>query len=453
MREDRTVFLLVLLLHCVVAVCGCGGGPIMGPPPPPGCMNASATVICTQSGQVQGTIESNIRAFRGIPYAAPPVGNLRWRPTAASPNWQGVRSATSFGNRCPQTDFNNGVQGDEDCLTLNIYTTNPPPNSQPVMVFFHGGGEILGDAQTPPYDVPPPLATHGVIVVTVQYRIGLLGFFAHPLLTAEGGGSSGNYGLMDMIASLRWVRDNIAEFGGDPSRVMIFGESAGSANVEVLLAAPPAQGLFSRAGMESSAYTGGLLTGGLAGAYPLYTQLVPLVGCNTAPDVLACLRAVPAATIVLTEPQFPGIGWNIEPIVMPVDPFDKLQQQGSPVPLLIGSNREEATGLGDDPTAPLDPSGYAAAIHAQFDPILAGAGAQVLALYPYQAYDTPRYAHIAVQSDFMITCPTRVLARAVAGAQNPAVWRYFFTHTYDGLDPSGTLKPLRASTLTPWASS
>ena len=99
------------------------------------------------------------------------------------------------------------------------------------MVFFHGGGEILGDAQTPPYDVPPPLATHGVIVVTVQYRIGLLGFFAHPLLTAEGGGSSGNYGLMDMIASLRWVRDNIAEFGGDPSRVMIFGESAGSANV------------------------------------------------------------------------------------------------------------------------------------------------------------------------------------------------------------------------------
>jgi para-nitrobenzyl esterase len=320
-------------------------------------------------------------------------------------------------------------------LTLNIYAANPPPNSkQPVMVFFHGGGDLLGDAQSPPYDLVPPLATHGVVVVTAQYRLGLLGFFAHPLLTAEGGGSSGNYALMDMIAALKWVRDNVGNFGGDPNRVMMFGQSAGSANVEALLVAPPARGLFSQAAMESSAYTGGQLTGGLAGAYPFYAQFAPLVGCDMATDVLACLRAVTAETVVLTEllpGKFPSIGWNIEPIVIPVDPFNMLQQQGSPVPLLIGSNREEAAGLGEDPTAALTTAGYATDIHNQFDPLLAGAGNQVLTLYPASAYDSPRYAEIDVESDYQITCPTRDLARAVAGAQRPAVWRYFFTHRYE----------------------
>jgi len=416
------------------ALVGCGGSTIMAPPA--GCVNASSTIICTQSGQVQGVIEGNVRAFRGIPFAAPPISNLRWRPPAPPASWQGVRSAASFGNICPQTDFNGGVQGNEDCLTLNIFTTSPPPNApQPVMVFIHGGANLLGSAQGTP-DVPaPPLVTRGTVLVTVQYRLGLLGFFAHPALTTEGGGTSGNYGVWDMIAALTWVHNNISNFGGDPNNVMVFGQSAGSSDVQALLVSPPAQGLFVRAGMESSVIPGGDLSGGLAQAYAFDAPLVPFVGCASAQDVLACLRAVPANTIVqaqLTPGLFIFIGLANDPRVIPADPFAKLAQQGSPVPLLIGSNSEDGVGLNgeNDPNVPLSAAAYAAAIHAQFDPLMAGAGDQVLMLYPASAYDTPEYAHIAVEGDYIITCPTRNLARAAAGAQRPAIWRYLFTHRY-----------------------
>ena len=278
-------------------------------------------------------------------FAAPPVGDLRWRPPAAPASWQGVRSATAFGNRCPQIDLSGALVGDEDCLTLNIFAVNPPANSkQPVMVFIHGGAERFGSAQDPPWDLVPPLAGHGVVVVTTEYRLGLLGFLVDPLLTAEGQGSSGNYALMDLIAALKWVHDNIGEFGGDPAKVMIFGESAGSLrDVQALLASPAAAGLFSAAGMES----GGVLKGGLIGssiadAYPWYASLESLVNCDAAADVLVCLRAVPAQTLVQTSINTTETGWvNIEPSVLPEDPFSKLQRLGSPVPLLIGSNSDE----------------------------------------------------------------------------------------------------------------
>jgi len=328
------------------------------------------------------------------------------------------------------------VQGNEDCLTLNIFTANPPPNSpQPVMVFFHGGANVLGSTQGSAYDPSAPLISHGVVLVTVEYRLGLLGYLALPQLTTEGNGSSGNYGLMDMIQSLAWVRDNISNFGGDPGRVMMFGQSSGSASVQVLLAAPPAQGLFSRAGMESSVIAHGLM-GGLNAAYQNYAPLIPQVGCAGAADVLACLRAVPANAIIqaqLTPGLFQYVGFNLEPIVIPMDPFDKIAQQGSPVPLLLGSNQQEAVGIitTDDPSIPLDANGYMAAVHAEFDPVMAGAGDQVLSLYPAGAYDTPMYALIDVDTDYLMTCETRNLARAASGPQRPAVWRYLFTHRYE----------------------
>jgi para-nitrobenzyl esterase len=398
-------------------------------------IKSTPTIVVTQSGAVQGAVEGNFLAFRGMPFAAPPVGNLRWKPPAAPASWDGIRNATAFGNVCPQTDFAGGVQGNEDCLTINVYTTNPPASSkQPVMVFFHGGAWLLGSAQVPPFDLVPPLTGRGVILVTAQYRLGLLGFLAHPLLTAESGnGSSGNYGLMDMIAALHWVHDNIAGFGGDPSLVMIFGVSAGSTSVQALLASPPAQGLFARAGMESGALPGGLLGTGVADAYPLYSKLDHLVGCDPPNDDLACLRAVPANTMVQTEllpGQFPFIGFNLEPSVLPEDPFNKLRRLGSPVPLLIGSNSDEAADQ-EDPSAALDANGYATLIHTQFDPLLAGAGAQILSLYPASFDTTPRYTHIDVETDYGFTWETRNLARAVAGAQRPAVWRYLFTHRYE----------------------
>jgi para-nitrobenzyl esterase len=418
-------------LLMALSACGGGGGG-GGGAAPDGCVS-TATVVCTQSGQLQGAVEGSYRAFRGIPFAAPPVGDLRWRPPATPASWQGVRSATAFGNKCPQID-NSGVPlGDEDCLTLNVYAVNPPANSkQPVMVYFHGGGERTGSAQDPPWNAVPPLAGHGVIVVTVEYRLGLLGWLAHPLLTAEGQGSSGNYGLMDLIAALKWVHDNIAEFGGDPASVMIFGQSAGAENIYALLASQEAAGLFSAAGMESSyAIKGGLIGTSVADAYPWYAGLDSLANCDTAPDVLGCLRAVPADTLVQISLNTTATGWiNIEPIVVPEDPFSKLQQLGSPVPLLIGTNSDELAFiyvLG--PT--LDASGYAASVHTQFDALAAGAGDTILSLYPATDYTNPNYALNAVESDADYTCNTRNFARAVSGAQRPSVWRYLFTHTYE----------------------
>jgi para-nitrobenzyl esterase len=394
------------------------------------CADSTPTIAMTQSGAVQGVVEGNVLAFRGIPYAAPPVGNLRWRPPVAPASWQGIRSAMSFGNRCPQTDFNNGVRGNEDCLTLNVYATNPPASSkQAVMVFFHGGADRQGSAQNPPWDVAPPLAIHGVIVVTAEYRLGLLGFLANPLLTAEGQGSSGNYGLMDMIAALHWVQDNIAQFGGDPTRVMLFGQSAGSSNVQALLASPAALGLFATAGMESGAWPSSWLGSSITDAYPAYANLASLVHCDTSADVLACLRALPADTFVLSSLNT-SAWFNIDPNILPENPFNKLERLGSPVPLLIGSNSDEES-QAEVFSPPLDASGYATLIHTQFDRFLAGAGNAIILLYPVTDYTNPNYAHIAVESDYHYTCPTRNFARAVSGAQRPAVWRYLFTHRYE----------------------
>ena len=336
-------------------------------------------------------------------------------------------------NRCPQIDISGALTGDEDCLTLNVFAVNPPTSSQqPVMVYLHGGGERTGSAQDPPWNAVPPLSGHGVIVVTVEYRLGLLGWLAHPLLTAEAQGSSGNYGLMDLIAALKWVHDNIAEFGGDPANVTIFGQSAGAENIYALLASPAAAGLFSAAAMESSyAIKGGLIGTTVADAYHWYADVPGAVGCDTAADVLACLRAVPADTLVQSGPNSADTGWiNIEPIVVPEDPFSKLQRLGTPVPLLLGTNSDELAYiyvLG--PT--LDASGYAASVHTQFDALAAGAGDTILSLYPATDYTNPNYALNAVESDADYTCNTRNFARAVNGAQRPAVWRYLFTHTYE----------------------
>jgi len=392
-------------------------------------IKSSPTVAQTQSGAVQGVVEGDLLVFRGIPFAAPPVGDLRWRPPAPPLKWQGVRDASTFGNVCPQVNFNGQQVGNEDCLTLNIFVAATPPSSaQPVMVFIHGGGNFRGDAQSPPFDVPP-LAAHGAIVVTAEYRVGILGFLPIPLLTAEASGSSGNYGLLDMIAVLAWVQQNIAAFGGDPKRVMLFGQSAGSWDIQILLAAPAAQGLFSVAGMESNVVPKGQLLP-LATAEMRGEPFVTAVGCDTAADILACLRAVPVTTILNLGRQFawgPGVGSPF----LPVDPFIVLEENGSPVPLLIGSTREESTNFGDNPNAPLDATGYATAIHNSFDPFGAGVANQVLTLYPAAAYDTPEYALIAVDSDFQMTCEVRNVARAAAGANRKAVWRYFYTHRFE----------------------
>jgi len=412
-------------------------------------VSIKSTVAQTQSGAVQGVVVGDELAFRGVPYAAPPVGGLRWKPPQPPISWAGVRDASSFGNRCIQTDLSGQISGTEDCLFLNIYAASQPPHgqAQPVMFFIHGGSNRTGGTNWPPFFDAPPLAQQGVIVVTIEYRLGLLGFFTHPLLTAEGGGSSGNYGLMDQIAALTWVQQNIAAFGGDPAHVMLFGQSAGSYDVEALLTSPLARGLFSSAGMESASLVHDQILA-LADLETYDAPLVPSLGCNTAADVLACLRAVPAGTVnsyEFTIPTIPGPlksrSLSIEPHVLPADPFDVLQQSGSPVPLLIGSTSQEESGNTpqEDPLATplLDETGYETAVHNLFDPILAGAGNQVLSLYPSASYSAPVYAWIAVNTDYYDTTSTMSLARAAVGANRPAVWRYIYTHAYEN-DPSLT---------------
>lgn len=405
-------------------------------------ITSSPTIAVTQSGAVQGILAGNILAYRGIPYAAPPTRNLRWRPPQPPASWSGIRDASAFGNLCPQINAVNQLVGDEDCLVLNIFVGQPAsPHSQPVMVFFHGGGNLRGDSHQAPFDLPP-LANQGVIVVTAEYRLGVLGFLVLSQLTAEDGVSSGNYALADQIAALGWVQQNIAAFGGDPTHVMFFGQSAGSNDTELLLTSPLAKGLFSVAGMESGAYHSAQLET-LTQAEASDAAVVSLLGCGTAADVLACLRAIPADTIVTNQSSVPYINANIEPRFLPSDPLVALRQNGSSVPLLIGSNREEAAALGDDPTAtpPLDAAGYAAAIHTEFDPFGTDVAGEILLLYPASAYDAPIYALIAVDSDSIITCRDREVARAAAGASRPLVWRYFYVHRYEN---DATLNAYRA---------
>ncbi len=223
---------------------------------------AAADPVTSDKGAVEGTAsaDSKVRIFKGIPFAAPPVGALRWKAPQPVASWAGVRKAAEFGPRCMQGRiFNDMIFRDaglsEDCLYLNVWT--PAASSQerlPVMVWIYGGGFFAGAASEPRQD-GENLARKGVVVVSLNYRLGLFGFFAHPELAQESGhGSAGNYGLMDQVAALQWVRKNIAAFGGDPGNVTIFGESAGSFSVSALMASPLAQGLFQRAIGESGAF-------------------------------------------------------------------------------------------------------------------------------------------------------------------------------------------------------
>jgi len=206
---------------------------------------------------LQGKQEGPVRAFLGIPYATPPVDQLRWRPPMPPARWRGVRPATEFGSHCMQpTIYQDMIFRDpgisEDCLTLNVWTpATARTASLPVMVWIYGGGYLAGGTSEPRQD-GAQLASNGVVVVSMNYRLGIFGFFAHPGLAAESGNkASGNYGLMDQTAALAWVRQNIAAFGGDPDKVTLFGESAGAFSVSAQMASPLARGLFQRAIGES----------------------------------------------------------------------------------------------------------------------------------------------------------------------------------------------------------
>ena len=266
-RESHPSSRLLALAAAAALAAACGGQSTGGAPDadaggaaPPSALSPDTPVAVT-GGLVRGApaeTHPGILAFQGIPYAAAPVGDLRWRPPAPAATWDGVRDASAPGATCPQQGLPGGGQGaaqSEDCLYLNVWAPREADGPLPVMVWIHGGGYRLGSGSG---TYGAPLAARGVVLVTINYRLNVFGFLAHPALSAESPhGASGNYGLLDMVAALEWVRDNAAAFGGDPDRVTIFGESAGGGAVMALMIAPQAEGLFHRAIAQSWTYVHG----------------------------------------------------------------------------------------------------------------------------------------------------------------------------------------------------
>src|ERR1035441_10669681 len=314
---------------------------------------SSAPQVKTGSGMVEGREDGEVRVFLGIPYAASPVGDLRWKPPSATAKWTGVRKATEFGTHCMQGkvfgDMNfRDAGGSEDCLFLNVWVSAKTSVAKlPVMVWIYGGGFVAGSTSEARQD-GTTLAQQGVIVVSMNYRLGVFGFFVHPELVKESGrNAAGNYGLLDQVAALQWVHDNIAAFGGDPGNVTIFGESAGWFSVSAQMASPLAKGLFQKAIGESGA---AFFSGGLS-FEPLLVREekdVKSVSSKLGVSTLAELRAVPAEKLleVFGKPGPDGFafGPDVDGYFLP-EPVPAIFAAGkqNDVPLLAGWNHDEGS--------------------------------------------------------------------------------------------------------------
>ena len=389
--------------------------------------------VTLADGQLRGQRTDDGAVFKGIPYAAPPVGPLRWRPPQPVQPWHGVRDALAFGPDFPQAPSarNRAPRQDEDCLYLNVWTpTRDPAARLPVLVWIHGGGFTAGSGSDLRSD-GERLAREGAVVVALNYRSGLFGFFAHPALAAESAhGVSGNYGLLDQLAALAWVRRNIAAFGGDPGRVTAFGVSAGSASLSLLLASPPAQGAFDRAILHSPG----------AGRPLAGLQDAQQAGLKLGAD-LAALRALPATEVLartgLLNPAVRGLttprvlrpirdGW-----LLPEDERPAFQSgRMHAMPLIVGSNLDEGTLLTRSwPVETL------AAYREQAERNFSAAAAEAGALYPAHADGEARSAVAAMFADTQFNYGTRLLAQGMA-AREPRTFKYLFTrrrpHQADG---------------------
>jgi len=357
------------------------------------------------------------------------VGPLRWRAPAPVTPWSNVRDATEFATPCIQLDFaNGGTLGSEDCLYLNVFApaTATSTSHLPVMIHLHPGSNSTGHA----YREADAFTARGVVVVTVSFRLGVLGFVGHPALTAERGGSSGNYGLLDQLAALRWVHQNIGAFGGDSSRVTLFGSSSGSFDTVAVLASPLSQGLISAAAVQGESIwplTGWADT--LADSEALGVDVLGPAGCEATTDVLACLRATPASQLV-EGAGFLDIGPPVDGTVLPKAPLE-LVREGGTVPLLVGFDREEDAAFHQDAfEGPYTKTRWVKDTNSIVGPKLGG---QVRELYPPASYDSLLWSFLTLATDAVRGCPTRRLANEVAASGAP-VWRYLYTHVYEN-DP------------------
>ena len=378
---------------------------------------ASAQTVDTAAGAVSGSSEAGVSAFLGIPYAAPPVGENRWRAPQPVEPWQGTRDATRYGSDCAQAPFPpdaapNRTTPTEDCLFVNVWTPQgaSPNDKLPVMVWIHGGGFVNGGTSPAIYS-GHNFARDGVILVSVNYRLGRYGFFAHPALAAEGFG--GNFGFLDQIAALEWVRDNIVAFGGDPARVTAFGESAGGMSMHMLLQSPLAHGLFSGAIIESG--------GGRDRASSMPTLAAAAVaGTAFAPGLDAQqLRALPEQKVTgdlsMSTSGQPGYsGPMIDGRTILGSPITGAQAGlYADVPVIIGANSADGFPSGTDKEAIFAAFGDAAqTARTAYDPDGATPGLELAT---------------KISADETFIEPARAVARVLAG-EGRHVWLYRFAH-------------------------
>ena len=386
-----------------------------------------AAPVQVDGGQVQGEGVGALTVYKGIPFAAPPVGALRWRAPGPVATWSGVRQAASFAPACMQTGVS--MPGEtppkvsEDCLYLNIWTpAKRTGGRRAVMVFIHGGGFSNGSASMPLY-WGDELARRNVIVVTFGYRLGPFGFLALPQLTAESGGhGSGNYGLLDQIAALGWVKRNIAAFGGDPDRVAIFGQSAGSMSVSLLMATPLAKGRFQRAIGESGGVFEPLQLAPdwlLPGAERRGEAYAASLGVSS----LADLRALPAGRLLdgkaptITHPVIDGFTLTASPFEI----FSEGRQND--VPLLIGFNEAEARSLVD--LSVVRAATFDADIRSAFGPLPLA----LMAAYPHATDLQAKQARADFERDLRFGWDMWTWARLQAATGSGSVYYYHFTQT------------------------
>ena len=421
----------ILAITTLVALrCGStpAGNPDAGPP--------ACGVVQTSLGPVQSSDDDVACSFLGIPYAAPPVGSLRWKPPQPAAAWTATRQPV-VASACPQLPFPllGVTSNDEDCLYLDVYVPNPPPSGPaPVMVFVHGGAFVIGAASSGLYDGAKLASATGAIVVTIQYRLGPFGFLSDAELRAEDPAhpSAGDYGIEDQIAALEWVKANAASFGGDPTNVTIFGESAGGTSMLVHLASPKSQGLFERAIVESAWTPYGGCAIPMATADQQGDAFATALGCTDSATRLACLRGKSADDVLAALPLkaqgaigTQGADWLpvVEGDVLPDEPL-KLLAAGSfaRVPVVIGNNTNEGSVFFDNNTTLVDDASYLAEEETQYP----GHGAAVVAQYPVAAFGGSYTAAAAEAfTDGSLVCGARKVARALVAAGVPT-YRYHF---------------------------
>jgi para-nitrobenzyl esterase len=417
---------------------------------------AGPDAVRVDAGRLRGAVEGDVVAFKGIPFAAPPVGALRWRAPQPVPRWRGERGASAFGNACLQppprtTSPPLRVAVSEDCLYLNVWRPLQARGPLPVMVWIHGGSLVTGSSSIAIYD-GANFARRGVVLVSINYRLGYPGFFAHPALTrkAADDGRLANYGLMDQVAALRWVQRNIAAFGGDPSRVTIFGQSAGALSVEALMASPPARGLFHRAIAQSGYYRGsypriaGRAPDGRRSAEEDGVAALKAIGVEA--DDVAALRGLSAQQLQSLPPH--GLNGAIPAVDgrYVVEDLWTTYRAGrdAPVPMILGATSQE--------TPPLTPE-----VRAQFRGALAAFISPEDEARLLPAYGGPEGLDVSLSSDFAFAAMMRSLGDLRLRNGHPT-YRYRFAAlpeataaTLEGLPHSGDL-PYVFGTLdaAPW---